>query len=91
MRLSPSLWACSLALWRLCAFFSPVFVFDGGVPVLKRATVERRRQRRTNQETNYKQQAKRILVAQLRQLAGDFTWRSGAANDQFPRPKSASL
>ena len=46
----------------------PVFVFDGGVPALKRLTIERRRQRRAmHQETDYKTQAKRILVAQLRQ------------------------
>ena len=45
----------------------PVF-FDGGVPALKRLTIERRRQRRAmHQETDYKTQAKRILVAQLRQ------------------------
>ena len=44
----------------------PVFVFDGGVPILKRLTVQKRQERRREQEATFRQQAQSILVAQLK-------------------------
>jgi len=44
----------------------PVFVFDGGAPVLKKRTVELRRQRRAQQDLTLRQRAQAILVAQLK-------------------------
>jgi len=50
----------------------PVVVFDGGVPTLKRRTVELRRLRRHLTEQSLRQQAQTILVAQLkRQIESD--------------------
>jgi hypothetical protein len=44
----------------------PIFVFDGGVPVLKRRTVAQRRLHREVQSQNLRQHAQSILVAQLK-------------------------
>jgi DNA excision repair protein ERCC-5 len=53
---------CKLMYHRI----RPVFVFDGGVPALKRRTIEQRRLRRNQQAKSMQQQAQMILVAQLK-------------------------
>jgi hypothetical protein len=44
----------------------PIFVFDGGVPVLKRMTVANRRLQREVHSENLRRQAQTILVTQLK-------------------------
>ncbi|KAL3230696.1 DNA repair protein RAD2 [Nakaseomyces bracarensis] len=46
----------------------PVFVFDGGVPVLKRKTIQKRKERREGKRENASRTAKRILAKQLQTL-----------------------
>ncbi|KXS21508.1 PIN domain-like protein [Gonapodya prolifera JEL478] len=54
---------------RICKllFFNikPVFVFDGGVPALKRATIAKRRERRTQVRDTIQRTAEKILQKQL--------------------------
>ncbi|CDK26179.1 unnamed protein product [Kuraishia capsulata CBS 1993] len=47
----------------------PVFVFDGGVPALKRKTIAQRRERREGAKESTEQAARRILAMQLQRLA----------------------
>ncbi|CAG8784023.1 17200_t:CDS:2, partial [Acaulospora morrowiae] len=55
---------------RICKllFFNikPVFVFDGGAPELKRATLTERRKRRVGTANNLQKTAEKILAAQMR-------------------------
>lgn len=46
----------------------PVFVFDGGAPVLKRNTIRNRKERRKNREMTAKETAERILTLQLHKI-----------------------
>lgn len=43
----------------------PVFVFDGGAPILKRETVRKRKERRLGQRENAENTARRLLALQL--------------------------
>ncbi|GMG39241.1 unnamed protein product [Ambrosiozyma monospora] len=58
---------------RICKLLyfgiQPVFVFDGGVPVLKRQTIAKRRQRREGKKETVKQTARRLLAQQLQKNA----------------------
>lgn len=54
----------------------PVFVFDGGVPVLKRKTIQKRKERREGKRDDATRAAKRILAKQLQTLK-----ETGALND----------
>ncbi|GME82395.1 unnamed protein product [Ambrosiozyma monospora] len=58
---------------RICKLLyfgiQPVFVFDGGVPVLKRQTIAKRRQRREGKKETVKQTAHRLLAQQLQKNA----------------------
>ncbi|KTA95773.1 DNA repair protein RAD2 [Nakaseomyces glabratus] len=56
----------------------PVFVFDGGVPVLKRKTIQKRKERREGKRDNATNTAKKILAKQLQTLKDN-----GAANEQL--------
>lgn len=47
----------------------PVFVFDGGVPLLKASTVRERRSRRAEAESRYKRLAKKMLRMRMALLA----------------------
>ncbi|KAI8367523.1 uncharacterized protein BYT42DRAFT_648548 [Radiomyces spectabilis] len=72
---------------RLCKLLfyniKPVFVFDGGAPVLKRSTIRDRRRRREGMVTNLKRTAEKILSAQVksRVLMEEERRREGAAGD----------
>lgn len=61
---------------RICKliFFGirPVFVFDGGAPVLKRTTLQNRKERRKNRELTAKETAQKILTLQLHKKAESF-------------------
>lgn len=47
----------------------PVFVFDGGVPILKAATIMERRSRRAEAESRYKRLAKKMLKLRMSMVA----------------------
>ncbi|KAH9814227.1 hypothetical protein DFH28DRAFT_1059346 [Melampsora americana] len=47
----------------------PVFVFDGGAPVLKRQTINERKKRKQGGQENLAKTAEKLLAAQLRQAA----------------------
>jgi len=47
----------------------PVFVFDGGAPVLKRQTIAERKQRREGRREDAAQTAKKLLALQIKKLA----------------------
>lgn len=47
----------------------PVFVFDGGVPTLKKRTVEERKKRKSRSERNYQKAAEKLLEARLKMHA----------------------
>ena len=55
---------------RLCKLLfhkiRPVMVFDGGAPMLKKRTMEKRRKARERQEANYVNAAQRLLMAQIK-------------------------
>ncbi|ORZ22331.1 hypothetical protein BCR42DRAFT_487904 [Absidia repens] len=53
---------CKLLFYNI----KPVFVFDGGAPTLKRATIRERRQRRQGMKENAKRTAEKILKAQMK-------------------------
>ncbi|RUS22293.1 hypothetical protein BC937DRAFT_89766 [Endogone sp. FLAS-F59071] len=52
---------CKLLFYNI----KPVFVFDGGAPTLKRATIAHRRRRRADVVDTLKKTAEKILVAQM--------------------------
>lgn len=58
---------------RICKLLyfgiKPVFVFDGGVPALKRATIRKRKERREGKKESVEQTAQKILAKQLQQYA----------------------
>lgn len=60
-------------LWRILRLLhlgiKPVFVFDGGAPVLKRRTLAARRHRREGAKESHARTAERLLHAQLREAA----------------------
>lgn len=47
----------------------PVFVFDGGVPILKQRTIQARRQRRQFNELGHQALAKKVFMTQLKKHA----------------------
>lgn len=59
--------------WRICKLLHyglrPVFVFDGGAPVMKRQTLIGRKTRREGAKESHALAAKKLLNAQLRQAA----------------------
>ena len=58
---------------RICKLLyfgiKPVFVFDGGVPVLKKQTIRKRKERRQDQKENVQKTAQRLLAKQLQHMA----------------------
>lgn len=65
---------------RICKLLyfgiKPVFVFDGGVPALKRSTIQQRKERRQGKRDNASITARKLLAIQLQKKEG-----SGAANN----------
>ncbi|MBW0464154.1 hypothetical protein O181_003869 [Austropuccinia psidii MF-1] len=47
----------------------PVFVFDGGIPILKKRTISERKKRRQGRQESLAKTAEKLLAAQLRQAA----------------------
>ncbi|KAF9647971.1 PIN domain-like protein [Thelephora ganbajun] len=58
---------CKLLFWGI----KPVFVFDGGAPVLKRSTLNERRRKKDGAAITHAKVAERILAAQMRREAVD--------------------
>ena len=60
-------------LWRILKLLfhgiRPVFVFDGGAPVMKRKTLANRKTRRQGAKESHARTAEKLLAAQLRQAA----------------------
>src|SRR3954452_14493466 len=58
---------------RICKLLwfgiQPVFVFDGGAPVLKRATLQGRRRRREGRREDATRTANKLLAVQMQRLA----------------------
>src|SRR5438105_14425371 len=58
---------------RICKLLwygiQPVFVFDGGAPALKRATLQGRRQRREGRREDAARTAAKLLAVQMQRLA----------------------
>ncbi|KAL8381376.1 hypothetical protein RB595_005576 [Gaeumannomyces hyphopodioides] len=58
---------------RICKLLwfgiQPVFVFDGGAPVLKRATLQNRRRRREGRREDATRTANKLLAVQMQRLA----------------------
>ncbi|CAO3649800.1 unnamed protein product [Cunninghamella echinulata] len=54
---------CKLLFYNI----KPVFVFDGGAPILKISTIRERRKRREGIQTNIQRTAKKILKVQMKQ------------------------
>ncbi|ANZ77393.1 BA75_04776T0 [Komagataella pastoris] len=70
---------------RICKllFFGiePVFVFDGGAPILKRKTIAKRRERREGKRETVEQAAKRLLATQLQNKADSLTSKRKTKKD----------
>ncbi|KOG99740.1 ssDNA endodeoxyribonuclease RAD2 [Saccharomyces eubayanus] len=49
----------------------PIFVFDGGVPVLKRETIRQRKERRQGKRDSAKSTARKLLAFQLQNASND--------------------
>lgn len=60
-------------LWRILKLIHygirPIFVFDGGAPVMKRQTLVGRRQRKAGAKDSHQRVAERLLNARLREAA----------------------
>ncbi|SPO38769.1 uncharacterized protein PSFLO_04248 [Pseudozyma flocculosa] len=60
-------------LWRILKLLfhgiRPVFVFDGGAPVMKRRTLTNRKARKQGAKESHARTAEKLLAAQLRQAA----------------------
>ncbi|PWY97705.1 PIN domain-like protein, partial [Testicularia cyperi] len=60
-------------LWRILKLLfhgiRPVFVFDGGAPVMKRKTLSGRKARRQGAKESHARTAEKLLAAQMRQAA----------------------
>ncbi|KAI0034241.1 hypothetical protein K488DRAFT_46003 [Vararia minispora EC-137] len=63
-------------LRRICKLLfygiKPVFVFDGGAPVLKRQTISERKRKKSGAAASHAQVAERLLAAQMRREALDY-------------------
>ena len=77
----------------------PIFVFDGGVPTLKKRTILRRQERRSVQESNHANILRKLIIKRARQeearksqadesTAAAFTAKSTPVTDG-PSPKRA--
>jgi DNA excision repair protein ERCC-5 len=59
----------------------PIFVFDGGAPVLKRETINKRKSRRSDNSATKRQTASKLLAIQALRLADGENKRATTAND----------
>ncbi|KAG5979244.1 hypothetical protein E4U55_005385 [Claviceps digitariae] len=70
---------------RICKLLwfgvQPVFVFDGGAPALKRATIQRRQRRREGRREDAVRTAGRLLAVQMQRLAAEEDERRKRADD----------
>lgn len=69
---------------RICKLLyfgiKPVFVFDGGVPVLKRKTIQARHEIRQGKRDNAKKTARKLLALQLHQQEDKGSSKSSSSN-----------
>ncbi|CAO1626346.1 unnamed protein product [Parajaminaea phylloscopi] len=76
--------------WRICKLLHfglrPVFVFDGGAPVMKRQTLIGRKTRRAGAKESHALAAKKLLNAQLRQAAIEHVAAQGPSAAMSERP-----
>ncbi|QLL30256.1 hypothetical protein HG536_0A00730 [Torulaspora globosa] len=68
---------------RICKLLyfgiKPVFIFDGGVPTLKRRTIQQRKERRQGKRDNAEITARKLLAIQLQKKEGLVAEKSGTA------------
>lgn len=73
-------------LWRILKLIHfgvrPIFVFDGGAPVLKRKTLAGRKTRKTGARDDHRKVAERLLHARMREAALAHVSNSGPSNAQ---------
>lgn len=66
---------------RICKLLyfgiKPVFIFDGGVPTLKRRTIQQRKERRQGKRDNAEITARKLLAIQLQKREGLAAEKSG--------------
>jgi DNA excision repair protein ERCC-5 len=67
----------------------PVFVFDGGAPALKRATINARKRRREGRREDAARTAGKLLALQLQRAAEEVVARptGGGSGDEGPLPE----
>ncbi|KDQ14344.1 hypothetical protein BOTBODRAFT_32808 [Botryobasidium botryosum FD-172 SS1] len=68
----------------------PVFVFDGGAPVLKRSTINERRRKKSGAAVSHAKVAEKLLAAQLRREALNHVERAGKPVSGKPVSRKAS-
>ncbi|QLQ77823.1 hypothetical protein HG537_0A00700 [Torulaspora globosa] len=70
---------------RICKLLyfgiKPVFIFDGGVPTLKRRTIQQRKERRQGKRDNAEITARKLLAIQLQKKEGLTAEKSGTARE----------
>nr|XP_019011114.1 DNA excision repair protein ERCC-5 [Kwoniella pini CBS 10737]OCF49895.1 DNA excision repair protein ERCC-5 [Kwoniella pini CBS 10737] len=62
----------------------PVFVFDGGAPALKRATIAERKKKKAGAAANHAKVAEKLFAAQMRREAVKAAQASAAAASRYP-------
>lgn len=86
---------------RICKLLwfgiKPVFVFDGGAPALKRATIQGRRRRREGRREDAVRTAGKLLAVQMKRIAQEeqekrkARMRSGASGEEDGVPEGEEL
>lgn len=73
-------------LRRICKLLfygiKPVFVFDGGAPALKRATIAERKRKKSGAAASHVKVAERLLAAQMRRAALTYAQQQNSAKDK---------
>lgn len=79
---------------RICKLLyfgiKPVFVFDGGAPVLKRRTIQQRKERRQGRRDNAASTARKLLALQLQNRNSRSETNAPAASKVSPSPSATA-